>query len=204
MTIIKISKSKLSIFNSVAKQLRAGAVVVYPTDTAYALGCDATNAKAVAEIFKIKGRRASKALPIIVTDARMAKKFFKLTTNNSQLTTRYWPGPLSIVLKAKKGIAARALDHGTAAVRVPASKMARELSRLAGCPLIATSANVSGAPACYSLAAFLRQAQTMKKRPALALDAGALRRRPASTIVKVTDDGSIVILRQGPIKVVSK
>jgi len=182
MLIIK--KPNKKIFKEVAKQLKHGAVVVYPTDTAYALGCDATNAKAVARIFKLKGRDKSKALPMIVADMEMAKKFFFLSfprkresnhnlvntppnkdwtpdfsgvTKIISLAKKHWPGPLSLVLKVKKGIAKSALSKGTAAVRVPDSTIARTLSKYLGRPIVATSANISYRPTCYSVRAVLRQ-----------------------------------------------
>ena len=205
MLIIKNTNNK--ILKEVAKQLRAGAVVVYPTDTAYGLGCDATNAKAVAKIFKIKGRDAKKALPMIVADTKMAKKFFKLATRHSQLATRHWPGPFSIVHRAKKGIVKAALKKGTAAVRVPDSDIARTLSKYLGRPLIATSANISHQPTCYSVKAYLTQVgrnhapRATRYVPDIVLDAGALRRRRPSTIVKVSDNGEVEVLRRGPVKI---
>ena len=189
------------------KQLRAGAVVVYPTDTAYGLGCDATNAKAVAKIFKIKGRDAKKALPMIVTDTKMAKKFFLFATCYVPFAKRHWPGPLSIVLQAKNGIVKAALKKGTAAVRVPDSLIARALSKYLGRPLIATSANVSHQPTCYSVKAYLTQVgrnhapRATRHEPDIVLDAGALRRRRPSTIVKVKDNGEVEVLRRGPVKI---
>jgi len=204
MLIIKNPNNKM--LKEVAKQIKRGAVVVYPTDTAYGLGCDATNAKAVAKIFKIKGRDAAKALPIVVADTKMAKKFFKLATRHSQLVTRHWPGPLSIVLQAKNGIVKAALKKGTAAVRVPDSDIARTLSKYLGHPLIATSANISGQPACYSVKAYLTQIgrnhvlRATSYVPDIVLDAGALRRRAPSTIVKVNDKSEVEVLRKGPIK----
>jgi L-threonylcarbamoyladenylate synthase len=196
MVILKHPDSR--VLKTVAKQLRAGAVVVFPTDTAYALGCDATNKKAVAKIFKIKGRDASKALPMIVADIKMAKKFFELETRHAQLAT-HWPGPLSMIVKAKKAIVLGALSKGTGAVRVPDSAAARELSKDASRPLVATSANVSGRPACYSVKAYLTQLGR-NCAPDIVLDAGALRRRRPSTIVKIGKDGRIEVLRKGSIK----
>ena len=226
MLIIK--KPNKKILKKVAKQLRAGAVVVYPTDTAYALGCDATNAKAAAKIFKIKGRDPSKALPIIVADMEMAKKFFVLLpTPYSLLTKKHWPGPLSVVINAKREIVRRALKQGTAAVRVPDSLIARALSKYADRPLIATSANISYQPTCYSVKAYLRQINVIARSPStrlkttkqsrgdrrarygslamtiephIVLDAGALRRRAPSTIVKVNDNGEVEVLRKGPVR----
>lgn len=202
MLIVKKPNEKF--LKEAARQVKRGAVVVYPTDTAYALGCDATNAKAVENIFKLKGRDAAKALPIICADAKMAKKFFVLATRHSQLATRHWPGPLSIVVEAKKGIAEKALLKGTAAVRVPDSRIARTLAKFLGRPLIATSANVSNRPPCYSVIAFMRQFSAdpfpALGQAAIAIDAGALRRRRPSTIVKIGDDGQVEVLRKGPIK----
>jgi L-threonylcarbamoyladenylate synthase len=239
MLIIK--KPNKKILKEVAKQLKRGAVVVYPTDTAYALGCDATNAKAVAKIFKIKGRDKSKALPMIVADMEMAKKFFFLSfprrreSNRDwsavnrfgldprfregdklmQLANRHWPGPLSIIVKAKTPIAKSALSKGTAAVRVPDSAIAQTLSKYLGRPIVATSANISYQPTCYSVRAVLRQFLSPSPCVAIAkrgeggvrgggiyvLDTGALPRRQPSTIVKINNDGMIEVLRKGPINI---
>lgn len=204
MKIIKAVKISPITLRSVARELGRGAVIVYPTDTAYALGCDATNAKAIENIFRIKGREVGKALPMICSDAKMVKKFFAPTGDELKLAKRHWPGPLTVVVKARKGIAENAISDGTAAVRVPDSPAARTLSKFLGRPLIATSANVSGSPACYSVIAFMRQFSAdpfpALGQEAIALDAGALRRRKPSTIVKMTESGKMEILRKGPIK----
>jgi L-threonylcarbamoyladenylate synthase len=217
-----ISNPNKKILKTVAVQIKKGAVVVYPTDTAYAIGCDATNVCAVREIFVIKGRPKIKAMPMIIADLRMAKKFFVLASRNSQLATKYWPGSLSIVVKAKKGIAASALSKGTAAIRVPDEKISQTLAKFLSRPLIATSANLSGMPPCYSVKAFLRQIERQPFRvlgrgkyfyppPSvgegrvravdIVIDCGALPRRKPSTIVKINNDGAIEILRKGSIRI---
>jgi L-threonylcarbamoyladenylate synthase len=224
VVIVKDKKSILKI----AKALKRGAVIVYPTDTAYGLGCDATNAKAVARIFKMKGRCAAKGLPLIVSDVEMAKRFFFLATRHAPLAARHWPGPLSIVLKSKKGIAKAALEKGTAAVRVPASDIARRISQALGLPLVATSANLSGASPCYSAKAYLKQVYPSPyplpvggegvkipspargregrrpgeggRLPDIILDAGALPHRRPSTIVRFGKRGKMEILRRGPVR----
>jgi len=225
--MIVVKKINRKIINALAAALKRRAVIVYPTDTAYALGCDATNAKAVAMIFRIKGRPKTKGLPIIVADKKMAEKYFFLSPNIQALISEYWPGPLSIVFKARKTIVKAALEQGTAAVRVPASEIARKISKALGRPLIATSANLSGAPACYSARAFLRQVsrtlptlpfQGREKKPYpllkrggrgssgfyfpdLILDTGALARRRPSTIVRFDKKGKMRILRRGTVKI---
>lgn len=221
MLIIKKPNNKT--LKAIVHELKRGKVIVYPTDTAYGLGCDATNAKAAARIFKIKGRLANKALPMICADEKMVKKYFVLDTSYLILVRKHWPGPLSIIVKAKKGIARAALDRGTAAVRVPDSQIARTLSKLLGRPLVATSANLSGSPACYSINAFLKQGAksglfatrervwpltsqnrrdaSSKGRPCpdLILDAGALPNRKPSTIIKIGKNGKSEVLRRGPV-----
>ncbi len=234
MKIVRLRKFNDKVLRGIAHELCAGAVIVYPTDTAYGLGCDATNARAVADIFRVKGRAASKGLPIIAGNLKMAEKFFRMGEAERKMARRYWPGPLSLVLPAKKGIAKAALEKGTAAVRVPASEIARELALLCGRPLAATSANLSGLPACYSIKAFLAQVNRSSPRPLslpsprlgrgggtisspvrgrggrspgeggqspdLVLDAGALRRRKPSTIVRMLPGGRMEVLRKGPIR----
>jgi L-threonylcarbamoyladenylate synthase len=219
MIVIRIKKNDPLVLRDVAGKIKAGGIIVYPTDTAYAIGCDATNVLSVHKIFEIKGRPKTKAMPIVVADLAMAKKFFVLGTHNSKLATKYWPAPLSIVVKAKKGIAASALFKGTAAIRVPDSKISRTLAKFIGRPLIATSANISGEPLCYSVKAFLRQidvfarSETTKQSKGdrrvasllamtdidIILDWGALPRRKPSTIIKVVKNGSTTILRKGSI-----
>ncbi len=199
MKTVSLKKNRKSVLEAAAKEIRRGGIVAYPTDTAYGIGADATNARAVAGVFGIKGRDAKKGLPIIVADAGMAKKFFILKTWDSKLAARYWPGPLSIVLPAKSGIARAALERGTAAVRVPDSAVARELSRLAGRPLVATSANPSGAAAAYSARAVRGYFSFKAKAPDLIIDAGALRKRKPSTIVALDGAGELIVLRRGPV-----
>lgn len=202
MKLIRLKKIETSSLAAIAKELKAGAVIVYPTDTAYALGCDATNAKAVARVFAIKGRDNAKALPMVVADMSMAKKFIVLSSKFIVLSSKHWPGPLTLVAKAKKGIAKAALDQGTAAVRVPNNDIARRLSQWLGRPLIATSANLSGRPTCYSAKAVLRQFAGAARLPDIVLDAGALPKRRPSTIVASDKKGEIIVLRQGPIKII--
>jgi L-threonylcarbamoyladenylate synthase len=169
-------------------------VIVFPTDTAYGIGCDATDRAAVRRVFAIKGRVRGKALPMIVADLKMAQKFFRISKFEFRISKKYWPGPLSIVLPVRsKKIAKEALYRGTAAVRVPDSRLARALSKKLGAPLIATSANRSGEPARYSVKGLRLPVDAV-------LDAGALPRRKPSTIVRV-QGSKIIVLRNGPIKI---
>lgn len=132
--------------------LRAGHIVIFPTDTFYGAAVDATNPAAVAALFDLKGRAADAALPFVAASrAQIEAAFGPLTGLSRRLADRFWPGPLSLVLDAPATIAPAALAGGaTIAVRVPDHPVARALVAAFGAPLPATSANRSGDPAVRS------------------------------------------------------
>ena len=180
----------------VAARLREGALVFYPTDTLYAIGCRALDGAAVARLRQAKGREADKALPVIVADVEQARCLAARWPDEAQrLADAFWPGPLTLVVPAATSLPAELLaGAGTIAVRVPASNVARALARLAG-PLVSTSANIAGEAPCLTvdLAAAAFPAAT------LGFDVGPLD-GPPSTIVDLTGPaGAFRILRAGRI-----
>lgn len=180
-------------------------IFVYPTDTSYGIGCDARNAAAVKKIFAIKGRTAGKAVPLIAASARMVARFIDAHEWRQKEIQRAvktcWPGALTLVLHAnayaRKNLAPRVIaKDGTIAIRVPDSEIARAISKSIGAPVVATSANKSGEPACYTTAAVRRAFAGARARPDVIIDAGTLPRRPASTIARLAR-GRWEIMRQG-------
>ncbi|HXQ50565.1 MAG TPA: L-threonylcarbamoyladenylate synthase [Stellaceae bacterium] len=130
-----------------ARLLRAGALVAFPTETVYGLGGDATNGHAVAAIFAAKGRPRFNPLIVHVAAAEDAERLAVFDARARTLAARFWPGPLSLVLKRRENcpvslLASAGLD--TLALRVPAHPLARDLIRAASVPLAAPSANRSG------------------------------------------------------------
>ena len=130
-----------------AEALRAGRLVAFPTETVYGLGADATNARAVAEIFAAKGRPRFNPLIAHVPDAGEASRFAILDRRAEALAAAFWPGALTLVLKKSPDctiadLATAGLD--TVAIRVPSHPIARALIRAAGVPVAAPSANRSG------------------------------------------------------------
>jgi len=184
-----------------ASALKSGGLVIYPTETAYALGCDPKNAKAVKRLFSVKKRDASKPLPMIAASAAMAKRFLHLDRYASTLAAAFWPGPLTLVCANFHGREKTRLAPGVAskrgelAVRVSPHPVAEALSRALGRPIVSTSANRSGRRTPYDVPAVLADLGTL---PDLVLDAGRLRKMPASTIVRPTG-GVVEILREGPV-----
>lgn len=182
--------------------LRAGGVVLFPTETAYGLAADATNPRAVRRVYEIKGREPGKTPPLIVADRAMAEEYAVIPAELQPLARAHWPGPLTVVGKVGKALAREVVRaDGTVAVRVSAHPTARALSRRLGVPVVATSANVSGLSPCYSVRTFLSQLRRAgHPLPDAVIDEGAVPRRKPSTIV-TTKGGTVVVLREGPVRI---
>ncbi|OGH61263.1 MAG: threonylcarbamoyl-AMP synthase [Candidatus Magasanikbacteria bacterium RIFCSPHIGHO2_01_FULL_50_8] len=183
-------------------------VFVFPTDTSYGIGCDARNSDAVAKVFLMKGRSRAKSVSLIAASQKMVAKFVESRELRHKEIKRvmnaHWPGSLTLVLTANaharatlaRGVIAR---DGTIAIRVPDYQFARELSQKIGAPIVATSANKSGEPACYSAAAVRRIFKGAPTVPDMIIDEGTLPKHPASTIARFTK-GHWEILRAGAVK----
>ncbi|MEW5705040.1 MAG: L-threonylcarbamoyladenylate synthase [Pseudomonadota bacterium] len=129
------------------ERLRAGALVAFPTETVYGLGGDATNDQAISRIFATKSRPSFNPLIVHLRDVAAGEKVAVFNERAHRLVQRFWPGPLTLVLKRREDsgvslLASAGLD--TIAVRVPANAIARALLEAADCPIAAPSANRSG------------------------------------------------------------
>ena len=171
-----------------AALLRDGALVAFPTETVYGLGGDATNDHAVAAIFAAKERPHFNPLIVHVADIADARALADFDTRALALAARFWPGPLSLVLKRRSDcpvslLASAGLD--SLAVRVPAHDLARALIRAAGVPVAAPSANRSGRVSPTSAA---HVAAELDGRIAAILDGGPCRIGIESTVLDLTQD----------------
>lgn len=184
--------------------LKSGGVIVYPTDTAYAIGCDATNEEAVKKIFEIKGREQSKTVPLIAADVAMVRVWAAMGEQAEELALEYWPGPLTLVLPVKKQMLKQIPKHvredGWIAVRVPDSATARALSKALGAPLVSTSANKAGKGTCYSVDSVKQSLADSFSAVDYIIDEGILPTRSVSTIAKVWDN-KVLVLREGAIRI---
>lgn len=125
--------------------LRAGGIVAFPTETVYGLGADATNADAVEKIFRAKGRPATNPLIVHVADQRVARRYAaEWPAVAAHLAERFWPGPLTLVVRKRKTIALNVTAGlGTVGLRAPDHPMALEMLREFDGPVAAPSANRS-------------------------------------------------------------
>ncbi|HVO99717.1 MAG TPA: L-threonylcarbamoyladenylate synthase [Bryobacteraceae bacterium] len=187
--------SNLTIHEA-AEMIRAGGLVAFPTETVYGLGANALDASAVAKIYEAKGRPSTSPLIVHASSIEMARSLVKEWPRQAQeLATRWWPGPLTLVLP-KADIIPDIVTAGlpTVGVRVPAHPVALELIEAAKLPLAAPSANrfkeLSPTTAAHVRAAF---AGTIP-----VLDGGPTRVGIESTVVAIRD-GKITLLRPGMI-----
>lgn len=168
-----------------AQLLRAGALVAIPTETVYGLGADALNAEAVARIYEAKGRPSNNPLIIHVPDASWLADYCDDVPENAyRLADAFWPGPLTMVLRAKSILPRRTTGGlDTVAVRCPAHPVALAIIAAAGTPIAAPSANSSGRPSCTTATHVL---QDMNGKIEGIVDGGACAVGVESTILDLT------------------
>ena len=175
--------------------LRAGEAIAFPTDTLYGVGGDALSAHAVRRVQEAKRRDTNKAMPVLLSAAdevmRLAEEW---PDGAARLAERYWPGALTLVVPARADVPDGVRSGGTVAVRVPGHAALRALIAQARCPLIGTSANVSGEPAAVTAE---EAARALGEGVALVLDGGRVGGAP-STVVAV-EGGGLRVLREGAI-----
>nr|WP_295664004.1 L-threonylcarbamoyladenylate synthase [Polymorphobacter sp.] len=178
--------------------LAKGHVVALPTETVYGLAGDATDPAAVAAIYAAKGRPGFNPLIVHVVDLAAAERLVEVDAIARALATRFWPGPLTLVLPARpgNGIAPEVTAGlATLAVRVPAHPVMRAVLAAFGRPLAAPSANASGTISPTTAA---HVAATLGGRIPLIVDGGATPGGLESTIVRI-DGGRVSLLRPGGI-----
>ena len=183
-----------------AEHLRAGRLIAFPTETVYGLGADATNGRAVAQIFAAKGRPRFNPLIVHVLDANAAKTHAEFTPLARRLADAFWPGPLTLVLEKQASSPLSDLVTGglsSVAIRSPDHPVARSLLEAAGRPLAAPSANRSGHVSPTQAA---HVDEDLGNEVAMVLDGGATAHGLESTIVDARGEAP-VLLRPGAITV---
>ena len=187
---------QVDVIVEAAATIRAGGLVIYPTETVYGLGADACSDEAVAKVFAAKVRPIEDPISIAVSSLEMARQFTQLTHKAEAIFKKFLPGPLTVILRAKPTIS-KLLTAGTGkiGVRVPDHPVALKLLDFVGGPITSTSANISGRPAPSTAREALDQ---LGKSVDLAIDAGRCKLGVPSTVVNLTVE-PLEILREGPV-----
>lgn len=194
--ITDLSKQESDLARAAAV-IRAGGLVAFPTETVYGLGGDATDDCAAKKIYAAKGRPSDNPLIIHIADPADADRYAVVNDTYRRLAKAFMPGPLTVILPRRE-IIPKSVTGGldSVAVRCPSHPVAHRLIELAGVPIAAPSANLSGkpSPTCAE-----HVVQDLSGRVEMILDGGDCEIGLESTIVKVDDTDKITLLRPGGI-----
>lgn len=182
--------------DAMAEALRCGDIVIYPTDSLYALGCDALNQRAIERLCRLKGLNPDKnLLSIVCSDISMAAEYARIDNRAFRLLKQYLPGPFTFILPASTKLPKVFKGRKTVGVRIPDNEVATALAAALGSPLLTASVNVPAEdpdsvtdPDALALA--------YDNDVAIVADGGPGSAEP-STIVDITDSASPVLIRQG-------
>lgn len=177
--------------------LSRGGLVVFPTETVYGLGADATNAHAAAAIYAAKGRPSDNPLIVHVKDPKDASLYAETCPLYDRLAAAFMPGSLTVIMPAKESIP-KTVTAGlsTVAIRCPLHPVAHALLCVSGLPIAAPSANLSGSP---SPTCARHVIEDMNGRVDMIIDGGDCEIGVESTIVKIDGEDTLTLLRPGAI-----
>lgn len=176
--------------------MRRGGVILYPTDTIWGIGCDATNAEAVKRVYDLKRRADNKAMLVLVDDPARLDRYVHDVPEIAYQLVEVADKPLTIIYDKAKNLAPNLVgEDGSIGIRVTCEAFSKELCRRFGRPIVSTSANISGAAPAPSFADiqddikngvdYIVKYRQDEKIP-----------HKASSIIKLKSDGTISILRQ--------
>ncbi|GGG57409.1 L-threonylcarbamoyladenylate synthase [Bizionia arctica] len=175
--------------------LKNGGLILYPTDTVWGIGCDATNPEAVEKIFKLKQRKDSKALICLVADERMLKKYVKQIPEAAIDLMDIEDNPITIIYDEPQNLAENLIaKDNTIAIRIPDNDFCFQLLRKFNGAIVSTSANVSGKPTPKSFKEIhediLKGVDYVVNLPDEKIGA-----KPSS-IIKLSNDGKVQVIRK--------
>lgn len=186
----------LEEINAAIEVLKEGGIILYPTDTVWGIGCDATDKEAVAKVFELKKRSDSKSLIVLVSDIAMLENYVEEVPGIARNLIEVNDKPMTIIYPGATGLAENVIaEDGSAGIRIPMSEFCVELVKRFRKPVVSTSANFSGepTPAFYDeIPIEIIEAVDWVADPYL--EEGAT--GEASQIIKVGLGGEISILRQ--------
>lgn len=197
MKLIKLEKDKEGyIIQAAVKTLKKGGLIIYPTDTCYGAGVDATLPDAVDKLYQFKGQRKLKPISVAVANQKMAQKYVSLNQTAKFFYNHFLPGPYTIISLSKDQLDPRlaASDHSLG-IRIPKNDFTINLIRQYGKPLTSTSANSSYGKTPYSIPDITSHLSSKKLSLIdLIIDAGDLNRNnPPSTIINTLHETTKII-----------
>ncbi len=175
--------------------LNNGGTILYPTDTIWGIGCDATNGKAIERVYHIKERMQEKSLIILVKDMDMLRKYVKEVPETAEELIASIKEPLTIIYPEARKLPGNLLaSDGSIAIRIPSHEFCQELLEAFGKPITSTSANVSGAANPFSFSSVVQPLKDAVDH-IVPVRYQTLSRPKPSTIVKINPNGEIRVIR---------
>jgi L-threonylcarbamoyladenylate synthase len=202
---MKIIKNNNLQIKEVLNILARGGLIIYPTETMYGIGADATNPIAIKKLSFYKKRPLGKPYSIAVVDQKMAEEYVSLNNSAKNLYKNLLPGPITVISNGKHKVAPGVeSETGTLGIRIPDYPLVLDILKVFGKPITATSANASYQKRPYKISDILDNISSKQKSLIdLIIDAGELPHHEPSTVVDTTLD-DIMVLRQGDIKLKDK
>ena len=194
LIIMKVNCNDEGIRKSV-EIIENGGVIIFPTDTVYGIGCNPYDANAVKKIYEIKSREKIKSLPVLASSIQIVKQISIIDEFTEKIIKKYWPGPLTLILKLKDKNLKESLNlEDKIAVRIPNSVCTLKLLNKCNL-LVGTSANVSGD------SSFTDPQECMKnvKNYDVFVDGGTITSKGESTIIEIENE-KIHVIREGALK----
>ena len=189
--VLKVSCNKEGI-EKASEIINEGGIVIFPTDTVYGIGCNPYNKKAVEKVYKIKSRDIMKSVPVLTYSIETAEKIAKFDQFTKKIVEKFWPGPLTVILKVTDKEIKESLNlENKIAIRVPDHKCALELLKKCNF-LVGTSANISGDSPYTEPDECLKNLETYD----VFVDGGIITSKGESTIIEIENE-QIKIIREG-------
>lgn len=175
--------------------MRKGGVILYPTDTVWGIGCDATNAEAVAKVYKIKKREESKAMICLVDSDNRIQRYVRNVPDVAWDVMNLATSPTTVILDGADGLASNLIaDDGSIAMRITKEEFSKELCYRMQKPVVSTSANISGEPAAQNYCDISEEIINSVDYVCKSRRNEHLPHKP-SLIIKLKSNGEVTIIR---------
>lgn len=202
MNTLKIHPTSIDtrVLSRAVDAMRDDGLVIYPTDTLYAIGCDATSRKATEALCRIKGINPQKnAMAVVCHDFSQASEFARIDNRAFAIMRRYLPGPFTFILPSSPSMPKIFKGRKQVGIRIPDNDVARELARSLGTPLLTTSLPSDGLEPEEITEPGEIELRAEAMGVDMLIDAGSGSAIP-SAVIDLTDSSAPVVLREGPVE----
>lgn len=176
--------------------MRGGGVILYPTDTVWGIGCDATNAEAVAKIYKIKRRSESKSMICLVDSDNRIQRYIRNVPDVAWDVMNFATKPTTVILDGAQGLASNLIaEDGSIAIRITQEEFSKQLCYRMQKPIVSTSANISGEPAAQNYRDISEEIISQVDYVCFARRNEHKPHQPSS-IIRLRPDGEVTIIRK--------